>query len=91
VQRSVFECTVGDTELAQLKQRLRSLIDPAEDSLRIYHLDVSSAGRTEHIGRGQPTDLEGPFVAKHKCSRRSKKGRAAAGEGAKIAAGRAPL
>ncbi len=38
VQYSVFECTVNDVDFERLRAKLRSVIDPNEDSLRIYHL-----------------------------------------------------
>jgi CRISPR-associated protein Cas2 len=40
VQLSVFECTVQSRrEIAGLRARLRDLIDPVEDQVRIYQLD----------------------------------------------------
>ena len=38
VQRSVFECRLDDSELADLKDRLSQLIDAAEDHVRYYSL-----------------------------------------------------
>jgi len=40
VQLSVFECTVQSRrEIADLRARVRSLIDPVEDQVRLYPLD----------------------------------------------------
>lgn len=38
VQKSVFECTLTDVQLERLLHRLVALIEPAEDSLRVYRL-----------------------------------------------------
>lgn len=43
VQLSVFECDVSSArEAARLRARLRKLIDPAEDQVRVYPLDDSA-------------------------------------------------
>jgi CRISPR-associated protein Cas2 len=62
VQKSVFECLVGPAEWVLLRERLLEIIDPAEDSLRIYPLDADARSRIEHIGRNEPLDLEGPLI-----------------------------
>lgn len=38
VQRSLFECYLTDTELADLKQRILAQIDEQEDHVRFYPL-----------------------------------------------------
>ena len=38
VQDSVFECSVTEMVYERLKKKLLSIINPEEDSLRIYHL-----------------------------------------------------
>ena len=38
VQKSVFECTLNETQLEQLEHRLVRCINEREDSLRIYRL-----------------------------------------------------
>jgi CRISPR-associated protein Cas2 len=58
VQKSVFECQVGSTELVELRSALAKLIKLDEDSLRIYFFDEWSRSRTEHYGIGAPPDLE---------------------------------
>ena len=60
VQKSVFECVVGDKEWAELKARLLDVIDKADDSLRFYFLDNDC--RVEHVGTNKPIDLAGPLV-----------------------------
>lgn len=60
VQKSMFECTVGQTEWVQLRGRLLVEIDPKSDSLRFYFLDADV--RIEHHGAGEPRDMDGPLV-----------------------------
>lgn len=62
VQKSVFECLVGPAEWVLLRDRLLEIIDPDEDSLRVYPLDENARGRIEHIGRNPSLDLEGPLI-----------------------------
>ena len=62
VQKSVFECLVGPAEWVLLRERLVAIIDPAEDSLRIYPLDENARGRIEHIGLHESLDFEGPLI-----------------------------
>ncbi len=38
VQYSVFECSVNEMDMERLRSKLTSIINPEEDSLRIYHL-----------------------------------------------------
>ena len=62
VQKSVFECQVGQTEWASLRDRLLREIKPEEDSLRFYYLDEKAVQRTEHHGVGRPLDLNEPLI-----------------------------
>ena len=62
VQKSVFECQVGQTEWASLRDRLLREIKPEEDSLRFYYLDEKAVQRTEHHGVGKPLDLNEPLI-----------------------------
>jgi len=50
VQKSVFEMQLGQKEWVELKARLLSEIDPAQDSLRIYFLDQTVKDKIEHHG-----------------------------------------
>lgn len=63
VQKSIFECKVGDAEWAELKHRLVELTDSEKDSLRLYYIDEAACRRTEHYGVGEPADLGGPLIA----------------------------
>jgi CRISPR-associated protein Cas2 len=60
VQKSVFECSVGEAEWARLRARLLEEMDSARDSVRFYFLE--SDVRVEHHGAGEPWDMEGPLV-----------------------------
>jgi CRISPR-associated protein Cas2 len=60
VQKSVFECMVGEMEWVQLRGRLLEAIDLSQDSLRFYFL--TSDLRVEHHGTHVPLDLDGPLV-----------------------------
>jgi len=62
VQKSVFECQVGQKEWVQLRARLLREMKEAEDSLRFYFLDEKAVLRTEHHGVGRPVDLTEPLL-----------------------------
>ena len=62
VQKSVFECQVGQTEWARLRARLLTEMDAAQDSLRFYFLDETAVQRLEHHGVGKPVDLSKPLL-----------------------------
>ena len=62
VQKSVFECQVGQKEWVSLRERLLREYKEEEDSLRFYFLDTSAAARTEHHGVAKPVDLTEPLI-----------------------------
>jgi CRISPR-associated protein Cas2 len=62
VQKSVFECKVGQTQWALLRDRLLTEYKAAEDSLRFYFLDEPAVQRTEHHGVAKPVDLTEPLI-----------------------------
>ena len=62
VQKSVFECQVGQKEWIQLRHRLLREIKADEDSLRFYFLDETAKVKIEHHGTGKPMDLTEPLV-----------------------------
>jgi CRISPR-associated protein Cas2 len=62
VQKSVFECQVGQTEWVVLKERLLKEIKVEQDSLRFYYLDEAAKQRTEHYGVAKPMDFTEPLV-----------------------------
>jgi CRISPR-associated protein Cas2 len=58
VQYSLFECTVGETELVQLRHDLLEEINPHEDSLRLYMLGEDPSRRVEHYGQKPSQDFD---------------------------------
>lgn len=62
VQKSVFECQVGDTEWVRLRDRLLTEYKVDEDSLRFYFLDETAVKRTEHHGVAKPPNLSEPLI-----------------------------
>ena len=62
VQKSVFECQLGQKEWVQLRARLLAEIKLDADSLRFYFLDEKAAARTEHHGAAKPIDLTEPLI-----------------------------
>ena len=62
VQYSVFECLVEPEQWLLLHRTLLEIIDPREDSLRIYPLDENARRRIEHVGVKDPIDFEGPLI-----------------------------
>ena len=63
VQQSVFECTVGETDLTRLRAQLLDEIDEREDSLRLYRLIGTFDDVLECYGRDRRIDFEGPLIA----------------------------
>ena len=61
-QFSVFEIEVNPAQWVALRQRLCDLIDPEQDSLRIYFLGSNWQNKVEHIGAKPVLDLGGPLV-----------------------------
>jgi CRISPR-associated protein Cas2 len=62
VQKSVFECQVGQKEWVLLRQRLLNEIKAEEDSLRFYFLDETAKTKIEHHGTAKPVDLTEPLI-----------------------------
>lgn len=62
VQKSVFECQVGQKEWVNLRARLLREMKAEEDSLRFYFLDAEAVQRTEHHGVDKPLDLTEPLI-----------------------------
>jgi CRISPR-associated protein Cas2 len=62
VQKSVFECQVGQKEWVNLRDRLLREMKEEEDSLRFYFLDEKAVMRTEHHGVAKPVDLTEPLL-----------------------------
>jgi CRISPR-associated protein Cas2 len=62
VQYSVFECLLEMEDVEHLRRRIEKLIDPSEDSLRIYRLCRDCEERLEILGTGKPTNDPDLFV-----------------------------
>ena len=62
VQKSVFECLVTEAQYEELRQRLLSEIDVAEDSLRLYRLSLPKEQFRECFGTHREVDFGGPLV-----------------------------
>jgi CRISPR-associated protein Cas2 len=62
VQQSVFECRVTQAQMEDLEDRLLRIIDPEQDSLRIYRL---AEPRTRYVrlhGTQPEFDLREPLI-----------------------------
>lgn len=62
VQNSVFECILDASQLLLLKDRLKSLINEKEDSLRFYYLGNNYRTKVEHFGIKTSYDAEGTLM-----------------------------
>lgn len=59
VQFSVFECDVDPAQWERFRAKLLKIIEPAEDSLRIYFLGSNWTRRIEHHGLQKAPDMGG--------------------------------
>jgi len=55
-QYSLFECFLDGRELVRLRAKLNALLDPDEDSVRIYPLSNDCCKKVETIGSPPPTE-----------------------------------
>lgn len=62
VQNSVFEIDVDYGTFLKVKDKLLKLIDPEQDSLRIYYLGNNWHSRIEHFGTKTTYDPEGVLI-----------------------------
>ncbi|MGQ9525581.1 MAG: CRISPR-associated endonuclease Cas2 [Armatimonadota bacterium] len=62
VQHSVFECTLNEAQLEKLRHRLLRIMDPEQDSLRIYHLRGPRDEVVESYGVNHYISFEEPIV-----------------------------
>jgi len=62
VQNSVFECTLNDTRMEQMRARLLDNINEKEDNLRIYRLAADRESCVESYGIDKYTDFSEPMV-----------------------------
>ena len=62
VQNSVFECILDSSQLLFLKDKLSSLINVEEDSLRFYYLGNKYQTKVEHFGTKSTYEAEGTLM-----------------------------
>ena len=62
VQFSVFECTVSDAVFVIMENRLLKVIEPQEDSLRIYMLRGRRQDVVRAYGRDHYVDFTAPLI-----------------------------
>ena len=62
VQKSVFECLLNRALLESLIADLHQVIEPAEDSVRIYRLREPRDAYLWVLGRGLEHDLHDPLI-----------------------------
>ncbi len=62
VQNSVFEIDVDYGTFLKVKDKLLKIIDPKQDSLRIYYLGNNWKHRIEHYGTKETYDPEGVLI-----------------------------
>jgi len=62
VQNSVFECVVDPAQWETMKDRLLSLYNEEEDSLRFYFLGANWQNRLEHYGKNKLLNIDDPFI-----------------------------
>ena len=56
VQKSVFECRIGERHYLELKERLREVIDAKEDHIRYYEFCARCQRAIEYVG--EPPHIE---------------------------------
>ncbi|WP_298068395.1 CRISPR-associated endonuclease Cas2 [uncultured Mailhella sp.] len=54
IQKSIFEAELLPSELKDMESRMKKLIDPREDGIKIFHLCQSCEARRTGAGRGKP-------------------------------------
>ncbi|GBF08180.1 CRISPR-associated endoribonuclease Cas2 [Deinococcus aerius] len=62
VQNSVFEVSVTEVQLLALREQLLNVMDPTEDSVRIYRLRQPREKFVDAFGRDQYRDLSAPLI-----------------------------
>jgi CRISPR-associated protein Cas2 len=62
VQKSVFECQIDVAGMEALERRLLDIIDPNEDSLRLYRMADTQGCEVREHGRFKAADFDGPLV-----------------------------
>jgi len=63
VASTCLDYGVDPSQWTECKARLIEVINPAEDSVRIYYLGSNWSRKVEHIGANEPLNIEGPLFA----------------------------
>lgn len=62
VQNSVFEISLTDVQLLELRSKLLDVLDPTEDSIRIYRLRQPREKFVEAHGQDLYVDFSEPLI-----------------------------
>ena len=62
VQNSVFECILDASQLLKLKDRLLSIMDEEEDSIRFYNIGNKYQTKIEHFSVKESYEAEGVLI-----------------------------
>jgi CRISPR-associated protein Cas2 len=62
VQKSVFEVVCSEADKLRLVAALRRVIDPNQDSVRLYRLPSRALDEVEHLGVPRQVEPLGPIV-----------------------------
>ncbi len=62
VQNSVFECILTEAQYVVLKNKIGSIIDPEQDSVRFYILGKNWKRKVETIGKDTGVDFTGELI-----------------------------
>jgi len=62
VQYSVFEADLDQALLAELERRLGAVVNPREDSVRIYHICRKCLEQTSLFGTAELTNQKSVFI-----------------------------
>ncbi len=62
VQNSVFEVMLDQAKFVQLKQRLNTVIDPVQDSIRFYLLGTHYKHRIDSLGKPLRIQQDGDLI-----------------------------
>lgn len=62
VQNSVFECIVTEAQLVMLKNKLNTIIDSEQDSIRFYILGKNWRNKVDTIGKNNGIEISGELI-----------------------------
>lgn len=62
VQNSVFECILTEAQLVMLRNKLNTIIDSEQDSIRFYILGKNWKNKVDTIGKNNGIDISGELI-----------------------------